>query len=323
MTIRLPLTGALALLLCVLSLPAAAQNDGGLFGNIFKPPAAAPEHGGGAAETELVSRMDRLEATIRQLTGQVEQLQFRNQQLEEKVRRLEEGGAVAAPAGARAPVAPQPAVGPAGRPPATPSGNKRSDAFDPGADPAAPGAPQPLGSPASASVAPPRPAVDGTAGRAGLSAPPGALPAGSQAAPQFGQQMAALPSGGGSARDLYEAGQMQLQRQDYAGAEQTFRQLLQAHASDRLVPDATFMVGETLFLRQNYKDAADFFLDVTTKFPNSTRAPEALLRVGQSLAVLGEKETACVTFQQVDRKYPRAPSAIRQAVEQEIKRVGC
>ena len=83
------------------------------------------------------------------------------------------------------------------------------------------------------------------------------------------------------------------------------------------------MLGESLFLRKNYGDAAASFLEVSTKYPNSVRAPEALLRLGQSLAGLGEKETACATFLEVDRKYPRAPSAIRQAVEREQKRVGC
>jgi cell division protein FtsB len=36
--------------------------------------------------------LDRLEAAIRQLTGSMEQLQYRNQQLEQQVRRLQEGG---------------------------------------------------------------------------------------------------------------------------------------------------------------------------------------------------------------------------------------
>ena len=35
-------------------------------------------------------RLDRLETQIRQLTGVIEQLQFRNQQLEGQVRRLQE-----------------------------------------------------------------------------------------------------------------------------------------------------------------------------------------------------------------------------------------
>src|SRR5262249_48295261 len=43
--------------------------------------------------SDLVVRLERLESQIRQLTGAIEQLQFRNQQLEAQVRRLQEGGA--------------------------------------------------------------------------------------------------------------------------------------------------------------------------------------------------------------------------------------
>ncbi|MFS8037462.1 tol-pal system protein YbgF [Xanthobacter sp. AM11] len=299
MMIRLPLVGFLALALCAASVPAAAQADGGLFGNIFKPPAPAQQEPG-RDDAEIVARMERLESTLRQLTGQVEQLQFRNQQLEAQVRRLEEaGGGVRTPAAAPGP-APGATVPPAGRTPAAPATpGKRSDAFDPNMDPTAPGAPQILGTaPVGTGAVPPR------AGAAG-------------------PQVAALPGPGASVRDLYDAGQAQIQRQDYAGAEQTFRQIIQAHAGDRIIPDATFMLGESLFLRQAYSDAAASFLEVSTKYPNSTRAPEALLRLGQSLAGIGERETACATFLEVDRKYPRASSSIRQAVEREQKRVGC
>src|ERR1700732_3277474 len=42
--------------------------------------------------SEMLTRLDRLEAAIRQLTGAMEQLQYRNQQLEQQVRRMQEVG---------------------------------------------------------------------------------------------------------------------------------------------------------------------------------------------------------------------------------------
>ena len=42
--------------------------------------------------SEMLTRLDRLEAAIRQLTGTMEQLQYRNQQLEQQVRRMQEVG---------------------------------------------------------------------------------------------------------------------------------------------------------------------------------------------------------------------------------------
>lgn len=307
---------ALALVLSAMSgVPALAQSSGNIFTDIFKPPGSVPQSPQqdplASAQADMLMRMDRLENTIRQLTGQVEQLQFRVQQLESGTPRP--GGAAPAAAAAqipptanRAPVS-VPQSAPLAPPPGTapPGTGKRSDAFDPAQTPEAPGAPQPLGSPTSSS--------------AGLGAPADISPAG---APRAGGQVAALPPSN-AAKDMFDLGTGYLQRQDYAAAEQTFRQLLQTYPSDRLVPEATYFVGESLFQRQDYKDAAEYFLQVSTKFPNAPRAPEALLRLGQSLSGLNEREAACATFGEVDRKYPRASSSVRQAVEREQKRAGC
>lgn len=274
--------------------PAAAQQPGGLFGDIFKPPAPVQNDAVATQQSELVLRMDRMENQLRQLTGQVEQLQYRNQQLEQQLNAR--GGAPMGPP--RVPGVP-----------AGPVAGKRSDAFDPNEDPTAPGVPQPLGSPTSAASAlPPRP----TGAPLDLSA----------AGQRAGAQTAAVNPAAGP-KDMYDLGLNQVQRQDYAGAEQTLKHFLQTYPGDRLTADATYMLGESFYQRQTYKDAAEQFLQVSTKFPNSTRAPEALLRLGQSLAALNEREAACATFAEVDRKFPRATSSLRQSVEREQKRAGC
>jgi TolA-binding protein len=106
----------------------------------------------GADRTAQMSAPDLVVALsassqIRQLTGAIEQLQFRNQQLEAQVRRMQEdneyrfqelgskGGA--RPARIRGPRACR-------RPAAAPG--RRGDAFDPTQNPNAPGAPHTLGS---------------------------------------------------------------------------------------------------------------------------------------------------------------------------------
>lgn len=297
----------------LLSVPAIAQSSGNIFTDIFKPPGSVPQQQdpGATAQSELILRMDRLESTVRQLTGQVEQLQYRIQQMEAGGARPPGGASAPAAAPAQPPTANRAPVSvpasaplpPPGAPPA--AGGRRSDAFDPNAVPDAPGVPQPLGSPSSSS--------------AGLGAPTDIAP-GSPARP--GSQVAALPPSN-TPKDMFDVGYSYIQRQDYAAADQTFRQFLQTYPNDRLVPEATYFLGESLFQRQNYKDAAENFLQVSTKFPNAPRAPEALLRLGQSLSALNEREAACATLGEVDRKYPRASSAVRQAVEREQKRAGC
>lgn len=288
----------LAATAALLTGPALAQQSGnGLFGDIFKPPANVQNDTVANQQSELLMRVERIENQLRVLTGQIEQLQYRNQQLEQQLGARGTGGVP--PAAATAP-----------RPPVTPpvaATGRRSDAFEPSEDPAAPGVPQPLGSPTSASVAPPRPAGAPLDIGSGAQRPPVAA----------GVAAASTP------KDLYDLGYSYVQRQDYPQAEQTFKQFLQTYPTDRLTPDATFMLGETLYLRQTYKEAAEQFLQVSTKYPNFTRAPDALLRLGQSLAALNEREAACATFAEVDRKFPRATSNVRQAVEREQKRAGC
>src|SRR2546423_10205202 len=104
------------------------------------------------SESELVTRLNRLENMVRQLTGQVEQLQYRNQQLEQQLVRAP-GAPQTMPA---RPSAPQPQYAPPPppsypqqqsypapqsyppqsvmepEPAAQPRNGRRGDAFDPG-----------------------------------------------------------------------------------------------------------------------------------------------------------------------------------------------
>jgi tol-pal system protein YbgF len=296
-------------------------------------PGAAPE------SSDLIVRIDRLEAQLRQLTGLVEQLQFRNQQLEGQLRRmqadteyrLQTPPGVAPPANARPPVAP-PTVPPLATPPST----RRSDVFDPTLSPNAPGAPRPLGTlpagavPGGPSVVaatpdggparPPAAPLDlrppGT-GTDPLAGPRGPGPIGQPVAPQ-----ATLPPSDG-AKDAYELAYGYVLRRDFALAETALRKFLEDYPNDRLAPEAHYWLGESLYLRKQYRDAAESFLKISTDFPNTTKAPDALLRLGQSLAALDERETACAAFGEVGRKYPRASAAVKQAVAQEQRRVRC
>ena len=68
------------------------------FGGNQAPSAAAPAQMTQMSPSELVLRLDRLENQVRQLTGLVEQLQYRNQQLEQQLRRVDGGGAPPPPA---------------------------------------------------------------------------------------------------------------------------------------------------------------------------------------------------------------------------------
>lgn len=290
--------------------------------------------------SELLTRIERLESSIRTLTGTVEELQYRNQQLEQQVQRLLGGapGAVVAPPQRPAAQVPPPAAAvppavvaaPAPVPVEPPvTGMRRGDAFDPNANPNAPGVPRPLGT-STAATEPPPPVSDAPApgGRQlgaplDLSRPPGELPPPPPANPSAtGAMQATLPPSN-SPRDAYDLAYGYVLHKDYALAADTFRGFLRQYPSDRLAPEAQYWLGESLFQQQQYRDAAESFLAVSTKYETTARAPEALLRLGQSLAALGEKEAACASLGEVLRKYPHASASIKQAVDREQKRGHC
>jgi tol-pal system protein YbgF len=303
---------------------------------------------------DLSVRLDRMENALRQLTGTIEQLQYRNQQLEMQIQQL----------GARGGAAPSPQaapIGPGGTPPPISNPGRRSDVFDPSQTPNAPGAPRTLGNQAIIAApetiqdnSPPVGAPGGRAAGAPLdlstlagndsprpqaavpsavaSASGGPVPAQAQMPPPqirnvapaapAGAQLATLPPSA-SPQDEYDMAYGYVLHKDYSLAEQSFRDYLRKYPNERLVPEAQYWLGESQFQQQRYRDAAESFLSVSTKFERAGKAPDALLRLGQSLAAMNQKEAACATLAEVGRKYPRASAGVKRGVEQEQKRAHC
>jgi tol-pal system protein YbgF len=386
---------ACAALSLLLASPALAQQErsGSFLDNLFsrgEPPAQSraapqpqpqPQPQGRVAQSDpgdVSVRLDRMEGALRQLTGTIEQLQYRNQQLEMQLKRMQEDteyrfqqmggkGGSAPPLSQGAPMSPgmSPGNAPGGPPPSATPGH-RSDVFDPSQHPNAPGAPRTLGN--QAVIAAPEPGQDngppvgapgGRAAGAPLDlstvagndqsqagapppmAPPPATvasatptppPAPQSTAPSTppqarnvapgGPQLATLPPSA-TPQDEYDMAYGYVLHKDYGLAEQAFRDFLGKYPNERLVPDAQYWLGESLFQQQRYRDAAESFLGVSTKFERAGKAPDALLRLGQSLAALNQKEAACATLAEIGRKYPHASAGVKRGVTQEQKRAHC
>ena len=149
--------------------------------------------------------------------------------------------------------------------------------------------------------------------------------------------MAALPQGAlaerpgpsvaaasvGNPRSDFDSAYASFTQKQYDQAEMGFRRFLQSNPRDKLVPEATFWLGETYLQRNRYREAAEQFLNVTAEHPDAAKAPDALLRLGISLNGLGAKDRACAVFAELDRKYPQASAPVRQASDREQKRIKC
>lgn len=371
--------------------PAMAQQSGNFLDNLFSRGDSQRSSQGVQGEvpqqraaqsddSEMATRLDRIENALRQLTGTIEQLQYRNQQLETQLKRVQDDTeyrfqqlGVRGSAPSAAPAAPGMSA-PVGAPPAATAPGRRGDVFDPAQHPNAPGAPRALGN--QAAIVAPEPTVppigapggreagapldlSSLAGSGAAMPPPAPTPQPTVAQPvatqsvtpapvrqssiqqqgvqqppvqlpgppprntsATGAQLATLPP---SARpqDEYDLAYGYVLHKDYSLAEQAFRDFLRKYPQERLVPDAQYWLGESLFQQQRYRDAAESFLAVSTKYEHSGKAPESLLRLGQSLAGLDKKEAACATLAEVGRKYPRASASVKRSVAQEQKRVRC
>ena len=296
--------------------------------------------------TELLLRLDKLEAENRRLNGQMEQLQFQTRRQEDQLKRFQadaelrfkdiEGGKGGAPRPALQP-SPQPSTpgpqpqkrteaeplylpGPAGVPQGSlgAPGNIASNTTG-----LAPG-PRPLGSNAGTlSDRPVRQAVPVLPNGAIIDDDDAPAPLARPAPRYTPQQSASLPLPAGTPKELYENGRGALDRGEFAEAETAFREFLKSSPKDRLVPEATFGLGESFFSRRKYTEAAEQYLNLTTRYGQSTRAPEGMLKLGMSLRSLGSAQEACATLGEVLRRYPNANASVRAAVTRERSRARC
>jgi tol-pal system protein YbgF len=310
-----------------------------------RPPADVQDRGyeqrGGDTATML--RVDRLENQVRSLNGQVEQLQFQVKRLEDQMRkfqidvdqRFQDSSARGAAGPQKRSELPETDGAqqaaqdlPLTTPPA-PIGRRR-DAFDPDTQPAAAGAPRPLGSTESAS----RPVARSADARRDPTAPldltPPALrgqtPA--TAAPVTSGAVASLDPAMGAApadpvKAEYEAAAVLLKTQHYDAAQQGFLAFLQKNPRSRLIAPATYHLGESYYYQSRHREAAEQFLKIATNFSKSSVAPDAMVKLGVSLNALGAKEQACAFFSELPNKYPNASAADKTAAAREAKKAAC
>ncbi len=273
------------------------------------------------------ARLDQLENTIRDLTGQVETLQHQLDELTKQIQsmqadneyrfgQLEQGkggarqDAAAAPQPRSAPLPADTAVAAAPAAPAATAGDGGQQLGAPPKDlgtlieqaPPAAGGQQPLDLSALAR---------GDAGAA----------AAAPAAPADQPQLVAAPSGDPAtdykaAYELFVAGQ-------YGPAETAFRQFLDAYPGDQHAPDATYWLGQSLFSRGMYREAALEFVNGHKLYPKSARAADTMLLLGKSLAGIPERQAACETFAAALKQYPSMSNALRQRVITEQANAGC
>ncbi len=127
----------------------------------------------------------------------------------------------------------------------------------------------------------------------------------------------------GDARAQYAAGYDAFTRGDFAFAEDQFRQFIALYPHDPQAPDAVVWLGDTLLQRQAYDEAADVLYNGFEKYERSARAPDILMKVGVALAGAGETDIACRTYAEVATRYPSQPPEFNDRLAAERQKANC
>ncbi len=281
---------------------------------------AVPGPGVTLAQSGGNERLDQLERTIRNLTGQVETLQHQLDVLTQEMQKMQADNEYRF-----------------GQLENGKGGGKKDVAA---------AAPPPPTAPAPAEVQP-LPAADG---EQQLGAPPRDLGTLTLPAPQAGdgqqpldlsalargdsgqadagamapvtQPQELAPPSGDPAAD-YKAAYELFVSGRYPSAEKAFRQFLDAYPGDSHAADAIYWLGQSLFSRAMYREAALEFVNGHKLYPKSARAADTMLLLGKSLAGIPEREAACQTFAAALKQYPNMSNALRQRVITEQANAGC
>ncbi|MEM6847330.1 MAG: hypothetical protein AAF580_04555 [Pseudomonadota bacterium] len=242
------------------------------------------------ASADAAMRIDRLEAEVRRLTGELEELRFTVQRLEAA---LGQPNAVVPQQQSGAQPAPQQLAAEQPQTPITP---------------AAPAA-------QTQSAAIPSGPIDLSAlnSRFDNAAADGfGAPQGSVVQPDVSLDNPSLSE----ARMLMNSGRYQLAMEKVVG-------VLGSNPSTAEASEARFLAGEALMAQGDLRGAANYFLENYTTDPNGARAPESLVRLSRAFNQLGEGQAACSSIEELFGAYPNVPAGLRAQAEVERQAARC
>ena len=261
-------------------------------------------------EAESMVRINRLENMMRQMQGQIEELQFANQKLQEQLKFMTQSGGASAPA-APAQQAPVQQVQPKlVEAPAAPQPQSNSGPIN---LLAAGKAPVPQGAVPQAPSGPGTPPMTleqaAAAAAAGQSLQP-AAPAPVQ------QQPVEKRSNFDIAKDLMAA-------KDYEKAANVLTGIVEGNPSEPKIADAMMMLGDAQYRLKRYPEAAQRYLKLAQTYPKHNDAPLAFVRLGLSLNEMGQKPQACATFAEFAKRYPKASASVKSEADRGKKAASC
>lgn len=121
----------------------------------------------------------------------------------------------------------------------------------------------------------------------------------------------------------YDAAYALLKKGDYAGAESALQAFIRENPKSKLIGNANYWMGETLYVRGRYAEAVGVFADGLGKYKTSAKAPDNMLKLGLSLKQLNKKAEACAAFTGLAAEFPKAGATIKARATDEAKKLAC
>ena len=252
-----------------------------------------------ASNTYNETRLSALEDQMRVLNGRVEQIEFATHRLDQALQRIQSDNDARF---TRLETAQAQAV------------------VQPIAQPVA--QPAPLVQPQPTAVAPAQPVPEPNGTLGALKVQDGKVTGGVNR-PQATPLPATPPDYGLTAQEQYERAFTFLRQADYPQAEAAFKSFIDKNPQDKLVDNAKYWYGETLYVRARFDESAVAFADAYQQNPRGTKAPDSLLKLAMSLGALNKVQDACTTLTELKTKYPDAVSTIKSRAADERAKLKC
>ena len=141
--------------------------------------------------------------------------------------------------------------------------------------------------------------------------------------PQAPALPTAPPDYGLTPQEQYDRAFGMLRQADYDGAEKAFKTFIDKNPKDKLIDNAKYWYGETIYVRGRFDESAVAFADAYQQNPQGAKAPDSLLKLSMSLAAIDKTQDACMTLTELKSKYPNASSSIRSRAEEQRSKLKC
>ncbi len=131
------------------------------------------------------------------------------------------------------------------------------------------------------------------------------------------------PNESNDATQLGVIGIRRLEEGDYAGAETALSQYLQFNPDANDADVIQYWLGESRYVRGQFNGAAESYIASMRAAPQGTKAPDALVKLAASLREMGQVTEACSALASFSGQFPNASQLARDKAAREAARTGC